>query len=608
MKVSPGKIGAVILQGSKVSLNFTVENDEGTPVKGTPFFNLKAQGKQQIYVVFEQAVIQPGEKATFNFEVKFDVPVGEAVAYFCFETDKAVCEERQVYIAGEGEAIYVAFVWHHHQAPQFYPDGSLKDEWAFIHVAKGDFYAYSGGPYKVHMETHKRIPGFIDVDHFSPSLLEQWLLFLSGKLRSSTATKEDVEGLLSFLREKIREGIVEPLGSVYAHTVLGLVLKKAKQRGLDEIAKKLIEWELREGLKIVEEALGRRPSGLWTPEMFWHMDLVDLYGSLGVRYTVLCEQHFTRAGGDKENIYEPYVVEDPISGRSVVVFFRDLKLSNWISFKVDFKNPEEADNEARRFVIELAKRREVAPGGIVTIALDGENWMIMPAYRKYAPYFLEKVLEYILESQVIRLTTLSKYLDQNPPKRVLDYIPSGSWVELSDKQWTGGAKDELWNEAMETLVYVESAYRLLEPEAERLLADPDSPLYRLFKAIAIAIDSDFYWYGELEREREFIKEWLAEARKIAGEILGNLKAREVGRTNNHAFIEIENRNLFSAKVRIVSEAKSRVDETSIIIPASSKVTLPVYVGDSNTLVRVVSGKVTLQVVGGVDGSPAPLSL
>jgi hypothetical protein len=592
-KIQPGSLSAVYLKGSKHKFSFTVENDKDQPAKGTPFFHIKTHTKQQVYVVYDPVTLAPHEKRTFEFEVKLDLPVGEATASFCFEEESTNCVEKPIYIASEGPPIYVSFVWHHHQAPQFYPDGKLKDEWAFIHVAKGGFYSYEGGPYKVHMLLHKKQPGFIDVDHFSPSLLEQWQLFLEGKLDSKAASREDIKALLDSIREGVSQGKIEPLGSVYAHTVQGLLFRKAKQYGLEDFLRKLLSWEITVGLGIVEKVLGTRPRGMWTPEMFWHMELVGLYSSLGIDYTVLCEQHFIKSGGDKEDIYQPYLVRDSYTGSQIVVFFRDLALSNWVSFHVDFRDPEDADNAARRFVIELAKRREQHPGGIVVIALDGENWMIMPNYRKYAPFFLERIVEYMGQSNILVPTTLSGYLAKNPPKRTLNYLPTGSWIELTDRQWTGGVKDELWKEAMETMLLAEAAYQLLGKDSEKMLKDPSSPLYSLFKALAIGLDSDFYWYGDDKREQEFIKAWLAEARKIAKSILETVEVKISERTNSHVFLELTNRNQATATLSVAVQAEGYSSQIHVSVAPNASSRIPVYVSSDSATIRVSAGKVTI---------------
>jgi alpha-amylase/alpha-mannosidase (GH57 family) len=589
------KLKAVYPRGSKQAFGFSVENNEDRAIRGTPFFSLKTQdGKHQLHVVYDAVELAPGEKKSFQFEVKLDLPSGEALASFCFEGEETLCLEKPVYVASEGPPLYIAFVWHHHQAPQVYPDGKLKDEWAFVHVVKGEFYSYEGGPYKVHMSLHKKSTKFKDVDHFSPSLLEQWELFLEGKLHSEVASKEEIRSLLNSIREEASKGGIELLGSVYAHTVQGLLLREAKLYGLEEFVKKLLAWEIAVGLSVVERVLGRRPRGAWTPEMFWHMELVNLYTQLGVSYTVLCEQHFIKSGGDKEDIYQPYLVQDACSGKAIIVFFRDLALSNWISFKVDFKDPEEADDEARRFVIELAKRREQHPNGIVVIALDGENWMIMPSYRKYAPLFLEKIVDYVDQSSgLLLLTTLSEYLEKNPPKRVLNYLPTGSWVELTDKQWTGGVKDQLWKEAMETLTLAEAAYQLLGIEADKLLSDAESPLYKLFRALAIGLDSDFFWYGELTREQEFIRTWLAEARKIAEGILGAVEAEITEKTSNYALLELRNKNSLTVSLKVITGGKGYSSQSQVTIAPCTLVKVPVYLAGDSSSIKIASGKIVI---------------
>lgn len=600
LRISSDFERAVLISGEEVSVRFYLRCEGDCTHEGLPYMKLTVGNREELYLFFDTVKVEPGSTLQFTCKFKVLSVRGEGVLGFYFEEKGVIVAKREypVYVAEPGDPIYVAFVWHHHQAPQFHPDGTFKDLWAYTHVLQGSFYKHSGGPYLVHVDMHLNYNFFRDVDHFSPSLLEQWAMLLDGsaKVPAEIQSKRSVvESLLSNLRELVKSGRVEPLASVYAHTVLGFILRKAKEKGLSEAVRRLIVWELEQGFDIVERVLGKRPLGVWTPEMFWSMELVDIYASLGVKYTVLCEQHFAKAGGEKATIYEPYIVRDPSSSSELVVFFRDLSLSNWLSFNVDFKDEEEADLAARRFVVELAKRREAAPGGIVVVALDGENWMIMPSYRKYAPLFLERILEYIGKSGLILTTTLERYLETHAPKRVLTYVPQGSWIDLSDKQWVGGPKDEAWEKAFRALAYVNSLYEALGEHAMEASKNRDTELFKALRALAISMDSDFYWYGEVEKERAFVEEWAEEALNIVGNFVkSNLSASiEVGGEARASLI-LSNSSNYSIQVRVSLISPNYKNEAKVVLEPGSRRTIPIYTpAPGNTKVEVKAGEITL---------------
>ncbi|MEM0376593.1 MAG: glycoside hydrolase family 57 protein [Thermofilum sp.] len=564
-------------QNRKASISFKISNKGGDLLSGTPYIVVRRPPSSEpaLYAVFDEISIPPSGEATLSVDLDLIGLEGEIEVEASYESEGKVLasDSRRFYVYSEGPPIHVAFVWHFHQAPQFRPSGVYKDEWPFLHVYNGSFYGYKGGPYSVHVQLHQRVPGWRDVDHFSPSLLEQWVNAVERGYRTAEinvppgdARVLAVKEVLDSARAIAAEGGAELLGSVYAHTILGFLLQESEKRGIGRLARFLISWELQEGLRIVQQVLGNRPRGVWTPEMFWHMHLVKIYRESGVEYTVLCEQHFNQASGDKGTIYEPYIVRDE-EGNEIVVFFRDLALSDWISFKADFKSVEEAEEAAWNFVIELAKRRAAAPGGIVVVALDGENWMIMPDYRRYGSFFLEKLALLITRSSIIKVTTLSEYLRHRPPTKVLRYIPAGSWIRLSDAQWVGGVKSETWAEVMSRLEPVEALLESLgEDQLKILLQNRVEPVYSVFKAAAISLDSDFYWYGELEKERSFVIEWAREAEKLALSLLSSVRA-EVRKLNEH-LLEVKLVN--PTELRLSFSIKAGADSLAVFLEPSSE--------------------------------------
>lgn len=585
-------------QSRSAVFSFTVRNEGEEPLKGVPYLVIRKPSSSEpaYFVVFDETDVPIGHEVKLCSEVNLQDLEGEILVEASFEREGKVLatDTRRFYIYSEGPPIYVAFVWHFHQAPQFYPEGVYKDEWPFLHVHTGSFYGYKGGPYSVHVQLHERVPGWKDVDHFSPSLLEQWVKAVEQgyRLAETVVAPTDarvlaIKDVLEKVKEISRSGDTEFLGSVYAHTVLGFLLREARRYGIDKLVRFLISWELEEGLGIVESVLGHRPRGVWTPEMFWHMDLVKIYKEHGVEYTVLCEQHFRLASGEKDTIYEPYIVRDE-ANNELVVFFRDLALSDWISFRANFQSMEEAAEAAWNFAIEIAKRRAVAPGGIVVIALDGENWMIMPEYRRYAPVFMERLASLIARSGVMRLTTLGEYIKDHPPKRVLRYIPAGSWIGLSDAQWVGGVKSETWEKVMMRLKPVEALLEALGEEQVRMLLQRRvDPVYSAFKAAAISLDSDFYWYGDIEREREFVVKWAEEAKKLALSVLSAVRVE--ARLLDESLLEIKlvNTTGLLLKISLVGNGET---VTVRLSPFSEK---KVFLSASTAPVEVKAGEVTL---------------
>ncbi len=602
MRIEPRVDDVILLEGRKYTFSFKLVNDSRETLRGVPSLSVIVEEKPRVYVVFEEVELGPGAEKLLSATTRIPPGTGEGVIEIIFEEEGKVLAKEQlpILVVSDGEEIYVSFVWHHHQAPQYYPSGEYKDPWPFLHVYRGSFYAFEGGPYRVHLAIHDKHPAFRDTDHLSPSLLEQWekavaegYTYNGERVEPSDQRVKSVAETLEGYRRLVSEGRIEPLGSLYAHTIQGFLLRRSRELGMERLVKSLLLWELKLGLRTVERVLGRRPWGVWTPEMFWDMDLVNLYAEAGARYTVLCQQHFERAGGEKGTIYEPYYVEDVFTGNKVVVFFRDIRLSDWLSFEVNFPDEKEADLAARRFVIELAKRRHVRPGGIVVVALDGENWMIIPQYKRYAPYFLYRIITFIERSSIIKSTTLGSYLSSRKPQATLYFVPYGSWIGLSDKQWTGGVKDETWNYVLEKLKWVEGLYDALEEVVDELLEKEESPLYMAFKAAAISLDSDFYWYGEDERERDFVKKWADEAERIARRILEMISIEPVGESDDHVLLRIKNGTEYRIKLRLEVRDKDYSSRHIVRIDPGAVREISVYAPEKGSSIVVGAGKIVL---------------
>jgi alpha-amylase/alpha-mannosidase (GH57 family) len=69
---------------------------------------------------------------------------------------------------------------------------------------------------------------------------------------------------------------------------------------------------------------------------------------------------------------EPFIVENDL-GQTIYVLFRNTTLSNEFGFKFFSQSPQLT---ARELIQQLAQIYMSHPGGVVTVALDGENPLI----------------------------------------------------------------------------------------------------------------------------------------------------------------------------------------------------------------------------------------
>lgn len=406
--------------------------------------------------------------------------------------------------------IGVSIVWHHHQAPNYLPDGRYHADWAFRWVWYDLFKPYyRGGPYYVHALLQSKYPNLKITQHLSPSLLKQWSNAVEDGYRLTSGEYyppgsrevEMVKETLELYRKLIGENRVEILTSVYAHTILGYLISR-----YDMID--IVSDELELGKETTRETMGAEAKGAWTPEMAWDQRLTKLYRSHGIDYTVLCgKNHFPGSRGSKKDIYQPYLTTDDLA-----VFFRDQAISDTIGFGNIFPDKKTAYRKAVSILVEITRRGlDRGKPSHVTIALDGENWMIFSKTPHNTALFLDKFYHYlsVLESKgLLKTIFLGQALNEIGVQGRLEYIPTTSWLGGFHK-WHGerGEHDKYWRRTYR-------GYRLIKVY-ENMVNGRDDHSGKARWALYHALDSD-YWWAEFWNPA-IIEEWLRILEGVLGE-------------------------------------------------------------------------------------------
>ncbi len=409
--------------------------------------------------------------------------------------DGAVIDEAEYLVMSRdsGKAAYFTIVWHNHQAPNYMPNWKVHSPWAYVYVWGGYLTPYGYGPYHYHAKLLDLRKSFKTTYNLSPSLLAQWLMAIERGVEYLSGEQYDPESFnvrmvsetLTLYREALERGQIDVLTSVYAHTIAGYLLDWLK-------AGDIVSEELSYGRSITMKAFGPSyvPLGAWTPEMSFSMGLVPIYASNGIKYTVLDEEfHFKASAGDKGTHKEPYIALNTASGDYVVVFFRDTKLSNILSFKNDFLTELHAWRNAYQFSYIAAKEALDPLARALVLALDGENWMVFSKNPPLTAYFLDKLVDYLvaLDSEgALKLSNLREMFEEVPCRRVLKHIPTNSWLG-SPRKWRGEKEghENYW-------LRVAKAYRALKVY-EEAIGVRSSESSKVRWALWHALDSDYWW-------------------------------------------------------------------------------------------------------------------
>ena len=345
-------------------------------------------------------------------------------------------------------------------------------------------------------------PAWVDQDSRLSALKVKDSGFTEGdKEALFEAQLEMVARVIPKYREVADRGQVELTFSPHHHPILPLVSHVASARlalpGLvlperqfahPEDARQQIEM----GLETFERLLGRRPAGMWPPELAIGDSVAGLAVQAGVRWFIGDEEVLARSLGvginreggvvtQPELLYQPYEVEREEG--SVTVVFRDALLSNLIGFDYQRMPALEA---ARDFVARLARIRERQgdEDQLVVVALDGENpWEFYP---RDGHDFLNALYQALEDDPGIVTTTVGDFLAEHPERRRLGHLHTGSWIGASLDTWIGDPEhNTAWDLLAETRDW-------LEAHTRRHGMSPD--LDRAWREILITEGSDWFWW------------------------------------------------------------------------------------------------------------------
>lgn len=400
----------------------------------------------------------------------------------------------------------IVLVFHHHQPPNYGPDLRYRALWPFKYIWSPLLFPYGLGPYHYQAVLLKRLGENVKIAYnISPSLIKQWFDLIENGIRTSfneilepsSDLAKTVKESVDLYRELADIGIIEVLTSIYAHTIAGYVVDVL---GLEDV----IYRELEYGYNITKEFTGRNPRGLWLPEMSFSMKLIHIISSLSLEYTFLDERyHLMNAQGDVSDHYEPYIVQDPVTGETITVFFRDTELSNDIGFNNNYCSDIHAIKGAHEFTLKLITKAIKNKARSLTIALDGENWMIFSENPPATAIFLETLLGLLKRANsigLIKLSHPSKVINEIPPTRKLRFIPSTTWLG-SYRKWRGEIEEhEKFWQLVEKRVAKYKRY-VFDHGFNEVAKKAEWALWHI-------IDSD-YWWAEFWDE-EAIMAWINE--------------------------------------------------------------------------------------------------
>lgn len=178
---------------------------------------------------------------------------------------------------------------------------------------------------------------------------------------------------------------------------------------------------------------GKEVSGIWIPERVWRPELTSLLNKAKIKYCILDDTHFLKAGVKKEELYGYY-----LTGREkekIAVFPSDKKLRYSIPFA--------PVSEVFAYFAEVAQTKAqplskgVSP--LLTYGDDAEKFGEWPGTYKwvYEEKWLVNFLSQLRKnSPWLKTVHFSDYLETYPALGKIE-IPEASYDEMLE--WTGGS-------------------------------------------------------------------------------------------------------------------------------------------------------------------------
>ncbi|MED6297639.1 MAG: hypothetical protein VX828_05015, partial [Candidatus Thermoplasmatota archaeon] len=257
------------------------------------------------------------------------------------------------------------------------------------------------------------------------------------------AQEAHMSNILPMYSELAANGQVELTTTPYYHPIMPLLMMDGWTFE-DGIRVNKDSWpedvtnHLQTGMDLFEQELGFRPTGMWPSEQSVSPPMVQPVADVGIEWMVTDElnlEESTDLNGNTidvsvaSNLATPWVVDD------VAVVFRDRVISDRIAFQYGSMTPEAAVSDFLAYCDNI--RQQLLDEGkdpsdhLLTVALDGENWMFMSEFQHQdnGRPFTEEWFGRLSTHPTIVTTTPGDFLEKNLSLPEIDVSGTGSWID-----------------------------------------------------------------------------------------------------------------------------------------------------------------------------------
>jgi len=324
-----------------------------------------------------------------------------------------------------------------------------------------------------------------------------------------------MDEVLDVYAEAQNRGQAELITSPYSHPILPLLMMPGwnneqgrfiyKESWYDDVVN-----HLDMAKDIFQEHFGQFPKGMWPSEQSVSQAVIEPIADSGIDWMITDEMVLDASGFDAESndvLCKPYLVES--NGKQLNVIFRDRVISDRIAWQYGKLSAKEAVDDFMDYVWDVRESLSDPADSLLTVALDGENWMFMSfVERDNGRLFMDELYSRLENTDWIRTTGVKDYIAQHPPDPASEKIDvlakdcpngAGSWIDGTMSTWSGEEEESL---AWERLIAARDA--VIKKEQE----DPDfEGLDSAWKSIYAAEGSDWFWWYGLDQDSGYDELW-----------------------------------------------------------------------------------------------------
>jgi len=252
-------------------------------------------------------------------------------------------------------------------------------------------------------------------------------------------------------------------------------------------------WHIENSVKRYEGVFKRKPKGMWPSEGSVSEDILPILMENGISWIATDEDILLKSLNRPRSadlIYKPYLLKR--GNRDLSIIFRDHNLSDAVGFRYQSAPAQQAVDE---FIFHMHRIRDALQrftdgNFLVPIILDGENaWEYYPNNgRDFLSLLYARLTA---EEPLIKTTTVSDFLKENPPREEIGWLYPGSWINSNFSIWIGQEeKNTSWDYLSATRSDLVD-FQKKHPELANSKNVKDA-----WKEIYIAEGSDWnWWYG-----------------------------------------------------------------------------------------------------------------